>query len=68
MSDPKPFSKESARDALWTLREMVLRHVSHGPCAASEYAYDLCERAGWDHESYLLAIVFDCKDLIQETS
>jgi hypothetical protein len=59
---------ERARATLWEERELIVEHVFEHQCAVGVAVRHLCEQAAWDYETYLVAIVFDERSLIEETA
>ncbi len=59
-------AKEAARRILWSTRETNLPHLLEHRCGVTDVVADMCTVAGWTFESYLLATLFDVKDLLVE--
>jgi len=61
------YQREAARRILWTDRESLLPHLmEHRHCGVFDAVMELCATAGWTGESYVLAALFDHKDLLTE--
>jgi hypothetical protein len=61
--------RESARWVLWNDREDILPHLmEHRDCGVYPVVQVLCYDAGWTFDSYLLAALFDSKELIVEVT
>lgn len=65
---PRTLRRDAARGVLWGEREVLLPHLLGHSCPIVTKAEELCIRAQWTYESYLMAVVFDDESLIVETS
>lgn len=63
---PRTLKRDSARGVLWGDREVILPHLLEHRCPVTTKTQELCEQAGWTFDSYLLAALFDRRDLITE--
>jgi hypothetical protein len=65
----KKTRRESARKVLWDDREAILPHVlEHRDCGVFAVVQVLCYEAGWNLDSYILALVFDSAELLVEVT
>ena len=65
---PRTIKRDSARGVLWGEREALLPHLLEHQCPVTTKVEALCDQARWTFDSYLLAALFDRRDLIVEYS
>jgi len=62
-------ARESARRILWDDREQLLPHMlEHRGCGVWDAVQELCATAEWIPESYVLAVLFDARELVTEVT
>jgi hypothetical protein len=68
MRDRRDAKRDAARRVLWDTRESNLPHLLQRCCSITDVVEQMCADAGWTHESYLLAALFDVEGLIVEVT
>lgn len=65
---PRNLKRDSNRGVLWGERENLLPHLLEHRCPVTDVVEEMCRKAEWTFDSYLLAALFDVKELIVEVT
>jgi hypothetical protein len=61
---PRTLKRDSNRGVLWGEREVLLPHLLEHQCPVTDEVREMCVEAEWTYESYLLAVLFDVRELL----
>jgi len=64
----RTIKRDSNRGVVWGERENLLPHLFEHRCAVTDKVREMVAAAEWTYESYLLAVLFDRKDLLVEVA
>ena len=63
----RPTQLELTRERLWADRELYLPHIlEHHGCGVWHALEQLCLAVGWVPDSYVVAALFDVRELLTE--